>query len=232
MSRRPFILGLAPFLVLLLFPTLLLWRVVFAGDVFLPADLLRDIAPWRAATPSQMVPWNPLMWDGMGEFYPWRLFAAESLRAGWIPLWNPHQFCGTPFVANSQSAVFYPLNLLFCVMPVARAFGVSVWLHLALTGLFLYGFLRSGAFGLSPPAALVGAVAWQMSAWQVSWLALPTFLCVSCWLPLALWLAWRLPPPKPPPPILGEPDDGRHWASAWASWCWRGISRSPFIALA
>ena len=103
-----------------------------------------------------MVPWNPLMWDGMAEFYPWRLFAAESLRAGWIPLWNPHQFCGTPFVANSQSAVFYPLNLLFCVMPVARAFGVSVWLHLRLTGLFLYGFLRSGAFGLSRPGGAGG----------------------------------------------------------------------------
>ncbi len=196
MRLRVPIADLTPFLVLLLLPTLLLWRVVFAGDVFLPADLMHDIAPWRAASAAQMVPWNPLMWDGVAEFYPWRLFAAESLRAGWIPLWNPHQFCGTPFVANSQSAVFYPLNLLFCVMPVARAFGVSAWLHLALTGLFLYGFLRSGAFQLSAPAALVGAVAWQISAWQVSWLALPTFLCVSCWLPLVLWLAWRAAAPN------------------------------------
>ncbi len=191
MPRRPPIAALLPPLVLLLLPTLLLGRVVFGGDVFLPADLLRDIAPWRPADTSHIVPWNPLLWDGMAEFYPWRLFAAESLRHGWIPLWNPHQLCGTPFVANSQSAVFYPLNLLFTVLPVARAFGVSVWLHLALTGLFLYGYLRSAAWSLSAPAALLGAVAWQMSAWQVSWLALPTFLCVSCWLPLALWLTWR-----------------------------------------
>ncbi|MBV9850704.1 MAG: hypothetical protein JO250_13605 [Armatimonadetes bacterium] len=214
--RRIPIADLLPFLALLLLPTLLLWRVVFAGDVFLPADLLRDIAPWRDE--SHLVPWNPLMWDGMAEFYPWRLFAAQSLRAGWLPLWNPHQLCGTPFVANSQSAVFYPPNLLFCLLPVARAFGVSAGLHLALTGLFLYGFLRSGAFGLSPPAALVGAVAWQMSTWQVAWLALPTFLCVSCWLPLALWLTWRaIAPPAPDSGGEDPPAPGPRGAGRWAS---------------
>ena len=182
---------LLPFLVLALLPCLLLAPVVFGGDVFLPADLLKDIAPWRTADPKSLVPWNPLMWDGMAEFYPWRLFAAQTLKSGFLPLWNPHQFCGTPFVANSQSAVFYPFNLLFCVFPVARAFGISVLLHLFLTGSFMYVFLRSPALGLGRPAALLGAVAWQMCHWQVAWLALPTFLCVSCWLPLALLLVDR-----------------------------------------
>jgi len=180
-----------PLCVLLLLPCLLLWPVVFGGAVFLPADLLHDIAPWRTTDPKTLTPWNPLHWDGIAEFYPWRLFAAQTLRAGFLPLWNPHQFCGTPFVANSQSAVFYPLNLLFCVMPVARAFGVSVLLHLWLTGFFQYRFLRSSALGLGRAAALLGAVAWQMCHWQVTWLELPTFLCVSAWLPLALLLVDR-----------------------------------------
>ena len=180
-----------PFLLFAALPCLLLWPVVFGGDVFLPADLLKDIAPWRTGNPNSTVPWNPLQWDGMAEFYPWRLFAAETLKSGYLPLWNPHQFCGTPFVANSQSAVFYPLNLLFCVFPVARAFGISVLLHLFLTGSFLYLFLRSRALALGRPAALLGAVAWQLCHWQVAWLALPTFLCVSAWLPLALLLVDR-----------------------------------------
>ena len=162
------------------------------GEAFLPADLLRDVAPWRTANPTSLVPWNPLMWDGIAEFYPWRLFAAQTLRSGYLPLWNPHQFCGTPFVANSQSAVFYPFNLLFCLLPVAQAFGVSVLLHLSLTGVFAYIFLRSPALGLGRAASLVGAVAWQLCHWQVAWLALPTFLCVSAWLPLALLLVDRV----------------------------------------
>ena len=180
-----------PFLLLAALPCLLLGPVVFGGGVFLPADLLRDLAPWRAANPNSSVPWNPLQWDGMAEFYPWRLFAAETLKSGYLPLWNPHQFCGTPFVANSQSAVFYPLNLIFCLFSVARAFGISVLLHLFLTGSFLYAFLRSRAVALRRSAALLGAVAWQLCHWQVAWLALPTFLCVSAWLPLALLLTDR-----------------------------------------
>ena len=191
MKTRPEWQRAVPLCALLLLPCLLLWPVVFGGAVFLPADLLHDVAPWRTSDPKTLVPWNPLHWDGMAEFYPWRLFAAQTLRAGFIPLWNPHQFCGTPFVANSQSAVFYPLNLLFCLLPVARAFGVSVLLHLWLTGFFQYRFLRSPALGLGRGAALLGAVAWQMCHWQVAWLALPTFLCVSAWLPLALLLVDR-----------------------------------------
>ena len=182
---------LLPFLALLLGPCLLLWPVVVHGEVFLPADMLRDVAPWRTADPASIVPWNPLMWDGIAEFYPWRLFASETLRSGYLPLWNPHQFCGTPFVANSQSAVFYPPNLLFCLLPVAQAFGVSVLLHLFLTGVFAYLLLRSPAFSLGRASSLVGAVAWQLCHWQVAWLALPTFLCVSAWLPLALILVDR-----------------------------------------
>lgn len=181
-----------PILLLILLPCLLLWRVAFLGDVLLPADLLSDVAPWRNPSATLHVPWVPLQWDGIAEFYPWRHFAATTLRHGFLPLWNPHQFCGTPFVANSQSAVFYPLNLLFALMPTARAFGVSAILHLILSGLFMYGFLRSRAIGYGRSAAALGGVAWQISAWQVSWLALPTFLCVSAWLPLALWLTDRV----------------------------------------
>jgi len=189
-SYRPSRLSFLVLLALLAAPTLLLWRVVFLGDVFLPAALLRDVAPWRDA--ARQVPWNPIMWDGMAEFYPWRLFYARTLHQGFLPLWNPYQFCGTPFLANGQSAVLYPLNLLFVLLPVVRAFGVSVWLHLVLTGLLMYGFLRSGAVGASRLAALTGSIVWQISAWQVGWLALPTFLCVSAWLPLTLWLTFRL----------------------------------------
>ena len=183
--------SLLPFFALLLLPCLLLFPVVFQGQAFLPADLLHDIAPWRVSQSAPTVPWNPLMWDGMAEFYPWRSFYAETVKSGFLPFWNPHEFCGTPFVANSQSAVFYPLNLIFCLVPVWRAFGLSVLIHLFLTGSFCYVFLRFGALKLGRPAALLGAVAWQLCHWQVAWLALPTFLCVSTWLPLALLLVDR-----------------------------------------
>jgi len=172
-------------LVLAGLPAILLWRALFLGEVFAPAHLLKDIAPWRTDWDHVPVPWNPLQWDGIGQFYPWRTFEAQTIRSGYLPLWNPHQFCGTPFLANAQSGVFYPFNALFAILPVSMAFGVSAWLHLSLTGWFTYLFLRRGV-GCSRSGALLGSIVWQLSNWQVSWLALPTFLCVSTWIPLAL----------------------------------------------
>ncbi len=164
---------------------LFLWRATLTGDVFLPANLLAHIAPWSSAPhPEVLPPWNPLRWDGIGQFYPWRHFAAQTLHAGNLPLWNPYQFCGTPFVANSQSAVFYPLNIIFYILPVARAFGVSAVVHLTLCGWFLFLFLRG--LGCRYLSALLGGVIYAYSAWQINWLQLPTFLATSCWFPLLL----------------------------------------------
>jgi hypothetical protein len=174
-----------PPLFYLVLACLFLWRSTFAGEVFLPAGLLGHIAPYSARIHSDALPpWNPLRWDGIAQFYPWRHFAAATVHSGTLPLWNPYQFCGTPFVANSQSAVFYPGNLLFYLLPTVWAFGYSVVLHLTLAGWFLYLLLRR--LRCTQIAALTGGAIYAYSAWQVSWLQLPTFLATSCWIPLLL----------------------------------------------
>lgn len=143
------------------------------------------MAPWKelgARSPY----WNALIWDSAGQYFPWRDFAARALRGGTIPLWNPFQFCGTPFLANGQSALFYPLNLIFWIFDTRRAFGLSALLHLWLAGWFAYLFLRAirlGRFG-----ATVGAVAFALNGYFITWLYLPTIMASSTWLPLALLL--------------------------------------------
>ena len=174
-----------------LISVLFLWRSFFTGDVFLPAGLLGHVAPYKALIPADAVPlWNPLRWDGIAQFYPWRLFAAQSLRSGTLPLWNPYQFCGTPFAANSQSAVFYPPNLLFALLPTLRAFAISAALHLTLCGWFTYLLLRR--LNRSEIASLLGGTIFAFSAWQVQWLQLPTFLATSCWIPLIFKLIYEI----------------------------------------
>ncbi len=176
---------LVPLAILAVLPILMLLPGLLPGENLLPAQMLGNMLPWHALAgvyPSPAL-FNPLQFDGIAQFYPWRLFAANTLKAGSIPLWNPYQFCGTPFLANDQSAVLYPLNLLFIVFPVAKAFGVSAVVHLFLTGSFVYAFMIRR---VSVLPALLAAVIWQLSAWQISWLALPTFLCTSTWIPLAL----------------------------------------------
>ena len=90
-------------------------------------------------------------------------------------------------MANLQSAVFYPLNSIFLLMPIARAFSYGAILHLFLAGWFMFAFLR--VLGLRRSAALLGGVAYMFNGCIIAWLEYPTFsLWVNIWLPLALYL--------------------------------------------
>ena len=68
--------------------------------------------------------------DLIGQFVPWRSFAADSLRQGDLPLWNPYTFSGQPFLGGFQSAVYYPPNLAFLALPLSRAMTFIILAHL------------------------------------------------------------------------------------------------------
>ena len=81
--------------------------------------------------------------DTVRQYYPWRFFAESMLKEGQLPLWIPYTFSGEPFIANIQTAVFYPLNIiLFSIFPAYLAFGYSYLLHIFLAGLFTYILMR------------------------------------------------------------------------------------------
>ena len=161
-----------------------LWgRVLFTGQVLLPGAMLSGFAPFGG---NAGAPWTILQWDSLAQYYPWRHFAAQELRAGHVPLWNPFEFCGTPFVANAQSAVFYPLNLPFWIFDTAYAFGLTAWLH-SLLALFATYFLCQ-RWQLSRAASVVASVAFAGCGYLAAWALLPTLFATASWLPLCLLL--------------------------------------------
>ncbi len=160
-------------------------RVLFSNQVLLP-DFGRGFAPFGS---DPKAPWNILQWDSLAQYFPWRTFSAQQVHAGKIPLWNPHQFAGTPFLANGQSAVFYPLSLPFYLFDVARAFGVSAWLH-SLLACFATYFLGQ-QWRLSRAASLLAAVAFGFCGFLTFWITLPTLSNTASWLPLLVLLFER-----------------------------------------
>ncbi len=191
----------APSLALLTLFALTLWgRVLLGGQVLLPGAMLTGFHPFGG---NLQAPWSLLQWDSLAQYYPWRHFAAQELRAGYIPLWNPYEFTGTPFVANAQSAVFYPLNLPFWLMDTAYAFGVAALLH-SLLAMFATYFLMQ-RWQLSRAASVVAAVAFAGCGYLMSWALLPTLFATASWLPLCLLLFEK------------SSDDGaRSRGAAWA----------------
>jgi hypothetical protein len=124
------------------------------------------------------------------QFYPWRQLAVEQIRAGHWPLWNPYLGAGTPLAANLQTAAFYPPNVLLLLMPVERAFGWELALHVALAGLFAYYLGRT--LGLSRFGALIVGLAYGGGGYIISRWVFPSMVYAAAWLPLMLALTERL----------------------------------------
>lgn len=48
------------------------------------------------------------------EHFPMAAYGFRILRSGQIPLWDPYQLCGLPFLAVPHTGIFYPGNLPRC----------------------------------------------------------------------------------------------------------------------
>jgi len=83
---------------------------------------------WEIVLPGQIL----VDYDVWVYFYPLRSYAADAIRAGRFPLWNPDIFLGAPFFANPQTAMLYPGTALFYLLPVPYAFSLSIIGHVFL----------------------------------------------------------------------------------------------------
>jgi hypothetical protein len=129
--------------------------------------------------------------DLINMFTHWLSFARASLQQGRLPLWNPYLSSGLPFVANPQPALFYPPTWLALLLPVPKALGLIVVLHLWLAGVGMYAWLR--AESASKAGALVGGTVFAFSGYffvrvQAGHLGVIT---TGSWLPFVLWACRR-----------------------------------------
>ena len=76
------------------------------------------------------------------QFYPWRDFAIHEFAAGRMPLWNPYNGAGAPLLANYQSAILYPPNILYFLYSGSQMMGWLGILHLLWAGLGMFFLAR------------------------------------------------------------------------------------------
>ncbi|MCC6606907.1 MAG: YfhO family protein [Anaerolineae bacterium] len=125
-------------------------------------------------------------------FYPYWDAAAEALRNGRIPLWNPHLFMGAPFLANSQVGFFYPLNWpVWLLLPTPYAVSASILLHLFIAGVGAYLAGRQ-TLGLGRWGGLVTAVLFALGGYLTAQVEHINQLQGLAWMPWFLWVAARV----------------------------------------
>jgi hypothetical protein len=171
-------------LLLILIPILPLWRAIFLGQAIGPFDQIHQFAPWLGPKPTQ--PWNVLQADGVLQFYVWRDLVFHAWSQGQLPFWNPYSLAGTPLIANSQSAAFYPPHVLFGVFHVPTGIGITLlaWFHLAWAGLGTRTLVQK--LGGSSFGGTLAGLCFSLSPFMISWAVLPSVITTVSWIPWIL----------------------------------------------
>ena len=179
-----------PYMLLVGISWIFFYKTVFLGLLPFPGDLLlSEYNPWRHASYDGYVPGaipsKVQYFDVIRELYPWKYLAIDEIKRGRLPLWNPYNFSGSPLMANHQSAIFYPLNFLYFLLPFDIAWSVLVVLQPILGSMFF--FLFASTIGISPWGAILGAIAFNYGSFANVWMEFNTVWHTILWLPLILW---------------------------------------------
>ncbi|HOZ49032.1 MAG TPA: YfhO family protein [Candidatus Hydrogenedentes bacterium] len=130
------------------------------------------------------------------QTYPSIAYSAARWREGRLPLWNSHQLCGTPFLADPANGVFQPINAIALLLPPERAMALHAYTCLALMGFFTALFAR--ALGTSLTAAILGGVAYAFCGATAAGMSRPAIAATLAWTPCTFWAlreyvrTWRL----------------------------------------
>lgn len=192
MKKKEFIIPTLFFTVITCF---FFYKTIFLGLIPFPGDLLiAEYSPWKTYsyfgyTPGSF-PNKAQYFDVLRQLYPWKELTIDLLKTAQIPLWNPYNFSGSPLLANMQSSVFYPFNVLYVFFPIIVAWTVFIVLQPLLAGIFTYLYLRE--IGVGKVGRLLSSVCFSYSLFMSVFLEYNTIGHVLLWLPLLLYAFERL----------------------------------------
>lgn len=160
-------------------PFLLSGKIPFTGDY-----QASYFAPWSQYSQFTQPVKNSAMPDVVDQLYPWKSLVIDSWKHMQIPLWNPYSFGGTPLMANYQSAVFSPMNLLFFIFPFKISWGLLILLQPLLAGIATFFFLRK--LLATRIASLLSSISFMFCGFIVCWMGYGTLAYAIGILPLIL----------------------------------------------
>ncbi len=124
--------------------------------------------------------------------YPIAFHLRESFWRGELPLWNPLNNCGIPFLAQWNTQVLYPPALFYLLLPLSWALGVFCLFHLFWGGLGM--FVLAQRWTQDRFAAAFAGVVFAFNGLMLNSLMWPATVAALGWMPWVVWLterAWR-----------------------------------------
>jgi len=132
-------------------------------------------------TSSKLIGWLDMPYF----FFPFRSLVSELVRTNILPLWNPYILCGNPLMANMQSAVFYPLEVFYYLLPMDVAIKTLTFLSFFLFAFFTYSFFRINS--ISEEGSYIGAILFVFTFYITAKAVELADFNVLLWMPLVLY---------------------------------------------
>lgn len=175
---------------LFLLPLVFFFQQTLGGRTLIPSENLFQYEPYatyRESVNAPEIPHNHLVSDLILENYQWKAFIRQQIAEGEVPLWNPHQFSGIPFLAAGQHSALYPVSIIYYVMPLWLAYGWFTVVNLWLAGVFMYLFARG--LGIGRAGAMLAGVIYQFCGFVIASVVFQMMIGALPWLPLMLLMA-------------------------------------------
>jgi len=168
-------------------------NLLYAYEWLTPIRFVLILAAFVAAFfPDILWGGRSLYFKDFGAYtYPNAFFQRESFWHGEIPLWNPLNNCGIPYLAQWNTSALYPLSLIYLILPLTWGLNVFLLVHLVLAGLGMY--LLASRWTKNRLAAAVAGVAFAFNGMTLNCLEWTSNLGALAWMPwviLAAEQAW------------------------------------------
>lgn len=167
---------------------------IFKGQIPFPGDLLiGEYVPYNSYFFSGYAPGGypnkGQDFDVLRLLYPEKEFSIHMFKNFELPFWNPYNFSGNPHIASLQSGSFYPLNVIFFILPFVDAWMVFIILQSILTGIFSFLFARE--IRLSIKSSFFSALLFTFSSYSIVWMEYGNIGHSIAWMPFAMWMSLR-----------------------------------------
>ncbi|MGH7246092.1 MAG: YfhO family protein [Candidatus Levyibacteriota bacterium] len=170
---------------------LLFWKFFLRGQIPFPGDfLVAWYEPWKTnsitANGSITIAHKPIADDVFRQLYPYKTFIAQSIKNLQLPLWNPYNGAGMPFLASMHVGVLTPFNILFAILSPPIAWGLYISIQPFLILLFTYLFCRK--IGFQKTTSIFTSIAFVFSGFVIVRFIFGEYIYTFSCLPLLLYL--------------------------------------------
>ncbi len=115
---------------------------------------------------------------------PFKFVFARSILNGEFPFWNPYNLCGTPFFADMEVGMLYPLNWLFFLLTPEIALNLNIMLHYTLSGVGTFLYLKH--LDLKKYSAFFGGLAFMFCGFMLAHKEHVNLFQAAAWLPFVM----------------------------------------------